>query len=410
MMRRGALRLAALGLALGATGRTSPAQSGGQASVVLVSIDGLRFDYLDRYPSPNLHRLMAQGVRAPLVPDFPTKTFPNHYSIVTGLLPRHHGVVDNTMYDPFFNTVFHVSDAALQGDSRWWGGQPIWVTAEKQGRISASFFWPGSEAPILGVRPHYWRHYYSGVSNAARVRQVLAWFSLPAASRPVFVTLYFSDVDNAGHDFGPESPEVAAALLRVDSAVGMLVDGLAARARPVNVIVVSDHGMSPISPDSVIALDDYLDLSWLARTTGGNPMLGLWPRAGLEDSVYRALRGKHPHLAVWRRNEVPERLGYRGNPRIPPILAAADVGWSVTLRRRDVALNPGRFRGGTHGYDDTLSVMRAVFIAAGPAFRNGYVAPSFRNIHIYDLIAGILGLTPAPNDGSPDSTASLLRR
>jgi predicted AlkP superfamily pyrophosphatase or phosphodiesterase len=387
-----------------------PGTADGQQTVVLVSIDGLRYDYLDHYPSPNLHRLMAHGVRAPLVSDFPTKTFPNHYAIVTGLWPAHHGVVDNTMYDPNLDAVFQITDSAAQVDPRWWGGEPLWVTAERQGRIAAAFFWPGSEAPIQGVRPHYWRHYDSRVPNAVRVHQVLDWLALPAGRRPDFVTLYFSDVDHAGHSFGPESPAVAAALLRVDSAVGLLMDGLAARNAPVNIIVVSDHGMSPISPDSVIALDAYLNLAWLARTTGGNPVLGLWPRGGLEDSVYAALRGKHPHLTVWRRAETPERFHYRDNPRIPPILAAADAGWSVTLRRGDIVEAARRFRGGAHGYDDTLSVMRAVFLAAGPAFRRGYVAPAFRNIHIYDLIAGILALRPAANDGSPDSTALLLRR
>jgi predicted AlkP superfamily pyrophosphatase or phosphodiesterase len=167
--------------------------------------------------------------------------------------------------------------------------------------------------------------------------------------------------------------------------------------------------MSPITPDSVVALDDFMNLEWLARVTGGNPMLGLWPRPGFEDSVYQALAGQDPHLFVWRKVDVPARFHYRNNRRIPPILAAAAAGWSVTLRRRDVAEHPPYVRGGTHGYDDTLHVMRATFLAMGPAFRRGYVAPPFRNIHVYDLIARILGLVPAPNDGSPDSTAALLR-
>jgi predicted AlkP superfamily pyrophosphatase or phosphodiesterase len=391
-------------------GSPAPAASGSAgAAVVLVSIDGLRYDYLDRYPSPSLHRLMAEGVRAPLVPDYPSKTFPNHYSIVTGLFPAHHGVVDNTMYDPVLGAVFRLSDSAAQGDARWWGGEPLWVTAERQGRIAASFYWPGSEAPIEGLRPHYWKHYDGRVPDTTRVRQVLAWLSLPTPQRPVFVTLYFSDVDHAGHDFGPDSPQVGAALLHVDSAVGMLLDGLASAPVPVNVIVVSDHGMSSITPDSVVALDDFMKPDWLSRVTGGNPMLGLWPRPGFEDSVYLALAGRDPHLFVWRKAAVPARFHYRDNRRIPPILAAAAVGWSVTLRRRDVVEHPERFRGGTHGYDDTLRVMRATFLAEGPAFRRGLVAPPFRNIHVYDLVARILGLVPAPNDGSPDSTAALLR-
>lgn len=379
--------------------------------VVLVSLDGFRYDYLDRYPSPNLHRIIAGGVRAPLVAAFPTKTFPNHYTIVTGLFPEHHGIVENTMYDPVFDAQFGIGDTNAVADARWWGGEPLWVTAQRQGRIAASFFWPGSEAAIEGIRPRYWEHYDHRVLNATRVRRVLDWLALPEEQRPAFVMLYFSDVDNAGHESGPDSPEVRTAVLRVDSAVGLLLDGLgrAGLDSRVDVVVVSDHGMSPVTPDSVVAIDDYLPLDLLARSVGGNPLLGLWPRPGMEDSVYRSLRGRHPHLAVWRKAEVPERFHYRDHRRIAPVLALADPGWSLVLRRADVAQHPDRFRGGAHGYDDTVSVMRAIFLGEGPAFRRGVVAPAFRNIHIYDLLAKILGLVPAPNDGSPDSTVLLLR-
>jgi predicted AlkP superfamily pyrophosphatase or phosphodiesterase len=200
-------------------------------------------------------------------------------------------------------------------------------------------------------------------------------------------------------------------VLQVDAAIGRLLDGLEAKgwSDRINVIVVADHGMSPIATDSVVALDDYLSLAAVSRITGGNPDLGLWPRAGLEDSVVRALAGKNPHLGVWRRDSIPERFHYRANPRIPPVVVLAEPGWSVAARRSDVMSHPDRYAGGAHGYDDTVAVMRALFVAAGPAFRQGVTAAPFRNIHIYDLVAGILGLTPAPNDGSPDSTATLLR-
>jgi predicted AlkP superfamily pyrophosphatase or phosphodiesterase len=400
--------------ACGPGGRPAPASAPARApaAVVLVSIDGFRYDYLDRITAPNLHRMVDEGIRAPLVPVFPSKTFPNHYSIVTGLYPAHHGIVDNTFYDPAFDAVFRISDSVAVADARWWGGEPVWVTAERQGLVAASFFWPGSEAPIDGDRPRYWEHYDGRVPDSTRVRQVLEWLVLPLARRPRFVTLYFSDVDAAGHRFGPASPEVAAAILHVDSAMGMLLDGLRERHLDdhVNVIVVSDHGMAATSPDSVVALDDYVEFDLLANVVSGNPLCGLWPRPGMEDSVYRELHGRNPHLMVWRRDEIPERFHYRGSRRIPPVLAVARVGWTVALHRADLVAHPERFRGGAHGYDDTLPQMRAVFLAAGPAFRKGVVASAFRNIHIYDLIAAILGLTPAPNDGSVDSTAGLLRR
>lgn len=392
-------------------GAPVPAPAMGGGSVVLISIDGFRYDYLDRYPSPNLHRIISAGVRAPLVPVFPTKTFPNHYSIVTGLFPEHHGVVENTMYDPVFDTVFRISDSDAVSDARWWGGEPLWVTAQRQGRIAAAFFWPGTEAAIGGVRPRYWKHYDARVPDSARVRQVLDWLTLPDGIRPVFVTLYFSEVDHAGHESGPDSPEVAAQVLYVDSAIGLLLDGLRARGRSnsVNVIIVSDHGMARTTPDSVIALDAYTSRSLFQRVTGGSPVMGLWPRPGLVDSAYRALRGRHPRLSVWKREEIPERFHYRGHRRIPPIVVLSDIGWSIALAQQDVQDHPERFRGGAHGYDDTVSAMRALFLAQGPAFRSGIVAAPFRNIHLYALIARILGLTPAANDGSLDSTMNLLR-
>jgi predicted AlkP superfamily pyrophosphatase or phosphodiesterase len=378
--------------------------------VILVSIDGFRYDYLDRYPAPNLHRIMAAGVRAPLVPVFPTKTFPNHYSIVTGLFPEHHGVVENTMYDPVFDTVFRISDSEAVTDARWWGGEPLWVTAQRQGQIAAAFFWPGTEAAIEGVRPRYWKRYDVRVPDSTRVRQVLDWLSLPEADRPTFVTLYFSAVDHAGHEFGPDSPEVAARVLQVDSAMGWLLQGLQVQGRrSVNVIVVSDHGMARTTPDSVIALDAYVSRRLLQRVTGGSPVMGLWPQPGMLDSAYRSLRGKHPHLSVWKRAEIPERFHYRDHRRIPPLIALADIGWSLALGRQDVVDHPERFRGGAHGYDDTVSAMRALFLAQGPAFRSGVVAPPFRNIHVYALLSRIMGLTPAANDGSLDSTMNLLR-
>ncbi len=392
-------------------GRLVAGQGDLRPTVVLVSIDGFRFDYFDRYPAPNLHRLAARGVRAPLIPVFPTKTFPNHYAIVTGLYPEHSGIVENTMYDPAFDALFQISDSSAVADGRWWGGEPLWVTAERQGQIAASCFWPGTEAAIGGIRPHYWLHYDVRVPDSTRVRQVLDWLSLPLATRPTFVTLYFSEVDHAGHESGPDSPAVARAVLQVDAAIGQLLDGLEARGltEGVNVIVVADHGMSSISTDSVVALDDFVSRDALARVTGGNPDLGLWPRAGLEDTVVRALAGKNPHLSVWRRDSIPERFHYRTSPRIPPLLVLAAPGWSVAARKSDVTSHPDRYAGGAHGYDDTVAVMRALFVAAGPAFRPGVTAAPFRNIHIYDLVVGILGLTPAPNDGSPDSTAMVLR-
>jgi len=351
--------------------------------VLLVSIDGFRADYLDRPEAVRLRGLAAEGVRARwLTPVFPSKTFPNHYSIVTGLYPEHHGIVSNTILDPETGRWFRISDRHAVRDSSWWGGEPIWVTAVKQGLRSATFFWPGSEAAIEGVRPTYWERYDARVPDAERVRRVLDWLSLPLDQAPSFVTLYFSEVDHAGHEFGPDAPETDSAIARVDSAIGMLLAGLDARglAGPVDVIVVSDHGMAPLSPERTVYLGDYLDLAGVT-VVEASPVAALVPPPGREEEVYERLHGADPHLAVYRRSETPPRWHYRDNPRIPPILAVANEGWRISTRSRPKGAAGGWIpERGTHGYD--------------PA------APSMRT--------HLLGLVPAPNDGSLDSVAAVL--
>ena len=380
-------------------------------AVLLVSIDGFRADYLDRPEAAWLRRLAAQGVRARwLTPVFPSKTFPNHYSIVTGLYPEHHGIVSNTILDPAAGRWFRISDPHAVRDSSWWGGEPIWVTAVKQGLRSATFFWPGSEAAIEGVRPTYWERYDARVPNAERVGRVLDWLSLPQDRAPALVTLYFSEVDHAGHEFGPDAPETDSAIAHVDSSVGMLLAGLDARglAGRVDVVVVSDHGMAPLSPDRTIYLGDYLDLAGVT-VVETSPVAALVPPPGREEEIYERLHGADPHLAVYRKGDTPPRWHYRDNARIPPILAVADEGWWISIRPRPKGAAgdwiPER---GTHGYDPDAPSMRALFLARGPSFPRGIVVPPFTNVHLYALMAHLLGLVPAPNDGSLDSVAAVL--
>lgn len=384
---------------------------GPAAAVLLVSIDGFRADYLDRPEAATLRGLAAEGVRARwLTPVFPSKTFPNHYSIVTGLYPEHHGIVSNTILDPETGRWFRISDARAVRDSSWWGGEPIWVTAVKQGLRSATFFWPGSEAPIEGVRPTYWERYDARVPDAERVRRVLDWLSLPPGRAPGFVTLYFSNVDHAGHEFGPDAPETDSAIARVDAAVGMLLAGLDARglASKVDVLVVSDHGMAALSPERTIYLGDYVDLAGVT-VVETSPVAALVPQPGREEEIYRRLHGADPHLAVYRKGETPARWHYRDNPRIPPVLAVADEGWRISTRpRRAGGPAAGLFERGTHGYDPAAPSMRALFIARGPSFPRGAIVPPFTNVHLYALMTHLLGLVPAPNDGSLDSVTAVL--
>jgi predicted AlkP superfamily pyrophosphatase or phosphodiesterase len=372
--------------------------------VILVSIDGFRADYLDRGLTPVMSRLANDGVRAEaLIPVFPTKTFPNHYSIVTGRWPGVHGIIGNEFFAPELGRGFRLADREAVRDARFWGAEPIWVTAELQGIATAPFFWPGSEAAIGGIRPAYVRAFDPGMPDTARVRQVLEWLDLPPGRRPGFLTLYTDVVDAAGHEFGPDAPETRAAIARADSLIGLLVTGLKARGLEgrVNFIVVSDHGMTSTSPQRVIHPDDFVDRD-AVEVDALSPVLMLRPHAGLEDSIYRGLR-RAPHLSTYRRAELPERYHLATSPRVPPLVAIADEGWEIRWRT-----GSGAVAGGDHGYDDSLPSMRATFLAHGPGFRRGVVVPPFRNIHLYALLAELLGVSPAPTDGSLDSVRTLL--
>jgi len=377
-------------------------------TVVLVSIDGFHPDYLRRLPTPNLNALAARGVRARwMVPVFPANTFANHYTIVTGLFPAHHGIVDNTFIDPADGLKFRYTQPVARL-SRWWLGEALWTTAERQGVPSASYFWPGSDVDDPAKRPRIAKRYDGSVPDSARVDSALAWLTLPEAGRLRFITLYFSEVDHTGHDAGPDAPELAAAVLHEDSMIGRLTGGITRLGLDdrVNVIVVSDHGQAATSRSRVVIMDDYLAPDSAADISLGST-INLMARDGISaDSIVRALSAA-PHVHVYTRARTPERWHYRDSPRIADVTGAADPGWMLTTRS---ALARSRRQGGAeHGYDNADSTMRAMFVAAGPAFRSGAVVPAFQNIHVYDLVCAILRITPAPNDGSPDSTRALLR-
>jgi predicted AlkP superfamily pyrophosphatase or phosphodiesterase len=366
----------------------------------------------DDSPS-NINRLAATGVSADLIPSYPSKTFPNHYSIVTGLYPGHHGIVANTIKDPPTGRRLSMSNSRENGDAMWWGGEPIWVSVQRSGMLSAAMFWPGSEAPIEGHRPNFWAPFNSDLPGNMRVDQVLSWLDLPAGRRPSLLTLYFSDVDAAGHNNGPNSDAVRSAVRRADGYLGRLGRGLERRhlTDKVNIVVVSDHGMAETNTNRVIVLDDYISTDDV-EVIDINPTLGLFPKPGREEAVYKSLVNANPRLKIYRKAETPERWHYRDHPRIPPIVGVVDEGWQVlpraTLRER-VARGQTGARG-EHGYDPGESTsMRGIFIASGPSFKSGVVLPAFENIHIYDALAHVLGVTPARNDGDPAVAGSMLR-
>lgn len=381
--------------------------------LILISLDGWRWDYHTRAPVPHLRSLMARGVRAEgIIPSFPTKTFPNHYTLVTGLYPEHHGVVGNSMRDPRTGRLFDIKRSEEVSDPAWWGGEPIWNTVQRAGGGAAAMFWPGSEAPIGGMRPTFWKPFNNDLPNDDRVDQVLAWMDLPPRERPWFVTLYISDADSAGHQFGPNSPELAHTLERVDATLGRLLRGLERRglASTANIIVTADHGMAETSRQRVVFVDELVTPAD-GEIVDLNPTLGVWPRPGRGEALYEKLAAAHPRLSVYRRAETPEHWHYRAHERIPPIVGVADEGWSV-LRRATVTAQFAHTLarvGGNHGYDPRVTSMRGLFVAAGPAFRSNVEVPAFENVHVYDLMCFALGITPAKNDGDPGVALSLLR-
>jgi predicted AlkP superfamily pyrophosphatase or phosphodiesterase len=358
--------------------------------VILVSLDGFRYDYAKRYHADHLLALAVQGASAPegMLPAYPSITFPNHYTIVTGLYPEHHGIVANSFYDPARKAVYSYHDAASVTDGTWYGGTPLWVLAEQQGMRSASFFWVGSEADIQGVRPSYYLKFDGRFPNANRVDQVLAWLHLPPDERPHFITLYFSDADTAGHRYGPDSLQVADAVGELDREIGKLEDGIRESKLPVDLIVLADHGMVRVEGPP-IHLDRYgLNLASFA------PIIGsiLYPKSEDDaEKAYQALRGKSAQFAVYRRAQIPAALHFDSNSREGDPVVVPTGPYFISEGGDSQATEHPPL--GMHGYDATkMPEMKAIFFAAGPDIRPGVALEPFENVNVYPLIAKILGL------------------
>ena len=383
-----------------------------EPTVILISLDGFHPDYLDKYPSPTLNELAKEGTRAKwLIPSFPTKTFPNHYTVATGLYPEHHGIVENNIYD--FGTTFSLNKREEVQNSRWWLGEPIWATAVKQGQKAGAFFFPGTEAEIAGVRPTFWKEYDGKIPNQTRVAQILSWIDLPTATRPTFYTLYFSDTDDAGHRFSPDSEEVKKAVADVDADLKLLVDGLKARKidKKVNLIIVSDHGMATVNQSNVVKLDDYFDFANTERMLWTGEIVQIFPKNGKLEEIAAKLKTVS-NAVCWKKTDVPARFHYNEGSRIAPIICSADEGWILTSAERfaESQKREGFDRPrGAHGYDNQLASMRALFIAHGKAFKKRKIVEPFENVEIYNLMCRILRLTPARNDGNFKHVKHLLR-
>jgi predicted AlkP superfamily pyrophosphatase or phosphodiesterase len=376
--------------------------------VVLVSLDGFRYDYVERYGAKNLLAMALRGVSAPkgMIPSYPSLTFPNHWTLVTGLYPEHHGIVANNFYDPARKQKFSYTDPKTSGDGSWYGGTPLWVLAEEQGMRSACFFWPGSEAEVQHKRPSYYLHFDDKFPEEKRVDQVLAWLKLPVRKRPHFITLYYSNVDHAGHAFGPDAPATGEAVRLVDDMIGKLSKGIAALRLPIDLIVVADHGMDTAQGEWV-ALDKWADLSQL-ETSG--PLLYAKSEADAE-KAYNSLLGVSDAFEVYRRAKVPENLHFDSNPREGDPVVVPTGPFNIVAHVPGLNGNPMTPTRGVHGYDaDTLPSMKAIFYAAGPDIRSGVTVAPFQNIHLYPLIAKILGLRIGPVDGKLHVLEGVLKK
>ena len=373
--------------------------------VIMVGIDGLRWDAIDRHPAPTLQALAAEGVRAEsMTPVMPSLTFVNFYALATGMYADSTGITGNMPYSKEFDDVM---GRGMHSESRWWGGEPIWVTAEKQGLRTAAMFWLGSEAEIKGKRPTHWMPYEHNKPHKERVDQILEWLAQPEGERPRLMTLYFSDVDSALHRYGTETPEEGNAIKKVDNSLADLragIENLGLTDR-VNLVVVSDHGMTNIDPEFMVYLDDYIDLDKVFVPVfnskdgpRGNPFTHIFVKDSNDiDALYNKLKGAHEGIKVYKRADIPKGWHMNNDDRTGDIFVVTDGGGMIFARGLKSVYKHAPL--GMHGYDRFDQDMQATFIAAGPNFKKGVSAKQIENVEVYGIVARALGIKPAKTDG-----------
>jgi len=376
--------------------------------VIMLSIDGCRWDYPDIADMPNLDLMAEHGVKADaIIPCYPSKTFPNHYSMATGLYPDHHGIVQNSFYDPQTDQFFTMGNREMVEDSIFWEGEAIWETAESQGVRTASFFWVGTESNEY-FHPSIRKFFDDEIPFRTRVDSAISWLYLPDETRPHLILFYFEEPDGVGHRFGPDSDETKIVLAQVDSLIGVTMEKISQAEADldieVNFIVTSDHGMGYIPPGQYVFLEEHINTDDIFNYAGSNPAYLIQPVEGKQEELYSSLSAI-PHLKVWTKNLLPTHYHYGTHERIFDIIVEADPGWGVRLKRSDRGYSLG-----THGYDPENKDMHAIFYAMGPAFKSGYSHGSFENINLYPLITEILGLIPASVDGDLDKVKAMLEK
>jgi ectonucleotide pyrophosphatase/phosphodiesterase family member 5 len=380
-------------------------------SLLLISFDGFKHNYFEKTDTPHFDRFISNGVKAEaLISVFPTKTFPNHYSIVTGLYPENSGLISNNMYDREMDATYAIRDREAVENPDWYEGEPIWNTVEKNGLRAGTLFWVGSEAPIQNMRPTQWKIYDGDFPEKARIDSVVQW--LDKTREPVvdFATLYFSDVDSKGHRYGLQSDSIVAAIQNADLLVGYLHEKLEAHnvTDKVNIIIVSDHGMAELSEEKVILIDDLIDLDKV-HMIDWTPVAMMNPEPEYMEEAYDALKENETMgYRVYKKENLPERFRIKNHRRTPELIVIAEIGYTITTNQRlDSFVN--RLPAATHGYDNREPDMFGIFAAGGPDFKNGLQTEPFENIHLYELMTHLLEIEPAPNDGDLNALRHILK-
>jgi len=358
---------------------------------LVVSFDGFRHDYINRVPTPNFDKFINGGVIASsLSPVFPSLTFPNHYSLATGYHADEHKILGNKFFSKTLNKDYSMRDSKAVQNGQFYGMEPIWVTAEKNNILSATYFWIGSEAEINGYRPTIYKKYDGSVKFKSRVDSVISWFNLPIEQRPKLTMLYFSEPDYTGHEYGPNSNEVNKSVMEMDSIFGYLIDELSRTKvyKDLDIIVVSDHGMSDVSLDKVILLDTFIDLDKY-KVIPSFAVTHLWNLNDDED--ISNIFDNENNVQIFKKGQFPKKYHF-SNSDSPDYLIVADLGWSLTTTQK---LNQSKsFPGGMHGYDSNYLEMHGIFFANGPSFKSGVRIDSFENINLYPIICKTLEIPP----------------
>ncbi len=405
LRRFGTLFIAITYLVLFISSCQSQTKSKPDTYVVMLSLDAFRWDYPTIANTPNLNLIAKNGVTAEaLMPCYPSKTFPNHYSMATGLYPDNHGIVCNSFLDSTLG-YYAIKNRKAVENPDFYGGEPIWLTAEKQGLNVATYFWVGSEVPIGGAYPTFWKPYDSKTSFESKIDTVIHWLSLPEEERPRLIMWYSPEPDGTAHRHGSTGKETLAVVEQLDSLLGVFLEKMSQLpyANKINFMVVSDHGMADISPERYINLNEYIDRNWFSLITGGNPVYSLKPKEEYREKAIAALK-LIPNLKVWERHEIPERYHYGSNHRIQDVLIEAEIGYSVGLSN-----DSSWYTGGAHGYDNQNPDMYGIFFAQGPAFKKNYKHKAFINTNLYTIVAHILDLEPAETDGDWNEVKGFFR-